>query len=94
MGGHRGERETHLAIAFIPGIPPWPFRRAALSGLGMPWGGMEPAFRRPAALGWWFICMNCMWLRCVGGGLYPLASRGDFSSLEISGGRRTRALER
>lgn len=31
-----------------------------------------------------------MWLMCVGGGLYPLASKGDFSKREISA-RRERA---
>lgn len=28
--------------------------------------------------------MNGMWFKCVGGALYPLASRGDLSNREIS----------
>lgn len=48
------------------------------SGRGTPWWGMPGDI----SACW---CMNPMGPRCVGGALYPLARRGDFSMRAISG---------
>lgn len=70
----------YLAMASIFGRPGCPFM-SWLSCRGKPCGGSPGLIMAP---GWWFICMNCMWFKCVGGGLYPFARSGDFSNLEIS----------
>lgn len=72
-------QHSYLAIASIPGR--FGFLTSEFSGLDIPWGR---EFIKPCDAPWWFICINGMWFKCVGGALYPLAKRGDLSILGSS----------